>query len=195
MDSQPIVLVVCNLYPFEAILTVKGARKDIIENIDIGGVALMRAAAKNFDHVMVISDPTDYVELKKELKNFRGCTRRKTRKFFAGKAFSQTSYYDHIITGWFLSKKQVQPFKTSGNPVRSLTSLTFKPSFFRYLAVPPVEIISTAKPSKNFPKSLKLCLSLTLINALRIGIVPDFNQSTPLFSNLFYFRFVAHYFR
>ena len=62
MDSKPIDLVVCNLYPFEAILTVKGSRKDIIENIDIGGVALMRAAAKNFDHVMVISDPTDYVE-------------------------------------------------------------------------------------------------------------------------------------
>ena len=59
MDSKPIDLVVCNLYPFEAILTVKGSRKDIIENIDIGGVALMRAAAKNFDHVMVISDPKD----------------------------------------------------------------------------------------------------------------------------------------
>lgn len=112
MDSKPIDLVVVNLYPFETILTGKGSRKDIIENIDIGGVALMRAAAKNFDHVMVISDPKDYIELKKELKNFGGCTRRKTRKFFAGKAFSQTSYYDHIITGWFLSKKQVQPIES-----------------------------------------------------------------------------------
>ena len=112
MDSKPIDLVVVNLYPFETTLTGKGSRKDIIENIDIGGVALMRAAAKNFDHVMVISDPKDYVELKKELKNFGGCTRRKTRKFFAGKAFSQTSYYDHIITGWFLSKKQVQPIES-----------------------------------------------------------------------------------
>ena len=97
MGSQAIDLVVVNLYPFETILNSRAPRKDIIDNIDIGGVALMRAAAKNFDHVMVVSDPTDYNHLKKELTNFQGCTRQKTRKFFAGKAFSQTSYYDHLI--------------------------------------------------------------------------------------------------
>ena len=86
MGSEAIDLVVINLYPFETILKSKAPRKDIIENIDIGGVALMRAAAKNFEHVMVISDPTDYIELKKELTNFQGCTRQKTRKFFAGKS-------------------------------------------------------------------------------------------------------------
>ena len=112
MGSKPIDLVVVNLYPFETILKNKAPRKDIIENIDIGGVALMRAAAKNFDHVMIISDPSDYIELKKELTNFKGCTRPKTRKFFAGKAFSQTSYYDHLITEWLLSKNQVQSIKS-----------------------------------------------------------------------------------
>ncbi len=112
MGSKAIDLVVINLYPFETILKSRAPRKDIIDNIDIGGVALMRAAAKNFDHVMVISDPTDYIQLKKELTNFHGCTRQKTRKFFAGKAFSQTSYYDHLITGWFLSKKQLKDTKS-----------------------------------------------------------------------------------
>ncbi|MDC3090359.1 bifunctional phosphoribosylaminoimidazolecarboxamide formyltransferase/IMP cyclohydrolase [Paracoccaceae bacterium] len=107
MGSKAIDLVVVNLYPFETTLKRKALRKDIIENIDIGGVALMRAAAKNFEHVMVISDPGDYIELKKELTTFKGCTRHKTRKFFAGKAFSQTSHYDHLITQWFLSKKQL----------------------------------------------------------------------------------------
>ena len=107
MGSKAIDLIVVNLYPFETILQRKAPKKDIIENIDIGGVALMRAAAKNFEHVMVISDPGDYIELKKELTKFKGCTRRKTRKFFAGKAFSQTSYYDQLITRWFLSKKQL----------------------------------------------------------------------------------------
>ena len=111
MGSKAIDLVVINLYPFETILKSRAPRKDIIDNIDIGGVALMRAAAKNFDHVMVISDPTDYIQLKKELTNFQGCTRRKTRKFFAGKAFSQTSYYDHLITGWFLSKSSLKILK------------------------------------------------------------------------------------
>ena len=112
MGSKPIDLVVVNLYPFETILRNKAPKKDIIENIDIGGVALMRAAAKNFEHVMIISDPSDYIELKKELTNFQGCTRRKTRKFFAGKAFSQTSYYDHLITQYFLSKKPPQSIKS-----------------------------------------------------------------------------------
>ena len=112
IGAKPIDLVVVNLYPFETILRKKVSRKDIIENIDIGGVALLRAAAKNFDHVMIISDPSDYIELKKELTKFQGCTRRKTRKFFAGKAFSQTYYYDHLITGWFLSKKQAQSIKS-----------------------------------------------------------------------------------
>ncbi len=112
MGSKAIDLVVVNLYPFESILENKARGKEIIENIDIGGVALMRAAAKNFKHVMVISDPSDYTELKKELTNFQGCTRQKTRKFFAGKAFSQTSYYDHLISGWFLSSKQVRSIKS-----------------------------------------------------------------------------------
>ena len=76
MGSKAIDLVVINLYPFETILKSRAPRKDLIDNIDIGGVALMRAAAKNFDHVMVISDPTDYIELKKELTNFHGCTRK-----------------------------------------------------------------------------------------------------------------------
>ena len=93
MGSQAIDLVVVNLYPFETILKSRASRKDIIDNIDIGGVALMRAAAKNFDHVMVISDPTDYIELKKELTNFQGCTRQKTRKFLREKRFLK-----HLIT-------------------------------------------------------------------------------------------------
>ncbi len=112
MGSIAIDLVIVNLYPFETILRSKAPRRNIIENIDIGGVALMRAAAKNFEHVIVISDPTDYIELKNELTNFQGCTRRQMRKFFAGKAFSQTSYYDHLITEWFLSNKQRQSIKS-----------------------------------------------------------------------------------
>ena len=112
LGSKSIDLVVVNLYPFETVLKSRSSRKNIINNIDIGGVALMRAAAKNFDHVMVISDPKDYIELQEELTNFQGCTRQKTRKFFAGKAFSQTSYYDHLITEWFVSKKQVNDTKS-----------------------------------------------------------------------------------
>ena len=75
MGSKAIDLVVINLYPFETILKSRAPRKDIIDNIDIGGVALMRAAAKNFDHVMVISDPTEYIELKLSLIHISEPTR------------------------------------------------------------------------------------------------------------------------
>ena len=85
---NPIDLVIVNLYPFEKFLKSKAVRQDIIENIDIGGVALLRAAAKNFDHVTVISDPDDYIFLKKELRSFQGCTTQKTREYLAAKAFS-----------------------------------------------------------------------------------------------------------
>ena len=125
MGSEGIDLVVVNLYPFETILRGKALSKDIIENIDIGGVALMRAAAKNFDHVMIISDPKDYIDLQKELTTFQGCTRQITRKFFAGKAFSQTSYYDHLITGWFLSKKQSQISETRVFGGKSIQDLKY----------------------------------------------------------------------
>ena len=126
MDSEAIDLVVVNLYPFETILRANAPRKNIIENIDIGGVALMRAAAKNFDHVTVISDTEDYIELKEELIMFKGCTRRKTREFFAGKAFSQTSYYDHLITGWFLSKKQSKPLRSRVFGGKSIQDLSME---------------------------------------------------------------------
>ena len=125
MDSEAIDLVVVNLYPFETTLRGNASRKNIIENIDIGGVALMRAAAKNFDHVMIISDTKDYIELKKELTMFKGCTRHKTREFFAGKAFSQTSYYDHLITGWFLSKKQSKPLRSRVFGGKSIQDLKY----------------------------------------------------------------------
>ena len=74
-------------------------------------------------------------------------------------------------TRWFAQISSTRSFQLKLQKLRQ-----FKPSFFKYLAVPPVETRSMPKLSKNFAKSFKLSLSLTLINALRIGIVPDFNQ-------------------
>ena len=93
-------LVIVDLYPFENQLNQKNKFKKLIEYIDIGGPALIRAAAKNFNDVAVISNIDDYVQLKKELEVNKGFTSIKFRKFMSAKAFGLTAYYDSIISNW-----------------------------------------------------------------------------------------------
>ncbi len=93
-------IVAVNLYPFEkTILSGKTTEEDIIENIDIGGVTLLRAASKNFDSVIVVCDPSDYNELVDLLKSKK--VDKTYRKKLAAKAFRHTAYYDSMISGHF----------------------------------------------------------------------------------------------
>jgi len=91
-------LVIVDIYPFEKQLNEKS--KKLIEYIDIGGPTLIRAAAKNFNDVTVISDINDYFQLVKELKVNNGSTSIKFRKFMSAKAFGLTAYYDSVISNW-----------------------------------------------------------------------------------------------
>jgi len=92
-------LVIVDLYPFEKMLEVKS--KKLIEYIDIGGPALIRAAAKNFHDVTAISNINDYSKLVHELKTNKGSTSIKFRKYMSAKAFGLTAYYDSIVSNWF----------------------------------------------------------------------------------------------
>src|SRR5262249_46998769 len=95
---SPIDLVVVNLYPFEATAAKAGLTADeLIENIDIGGPAMLRSAAKNFESVTVVTDPDDYPRVAAELESARE-TSLATRLELAQKAFAATSRYDGIIT-------------------------------------------------------------------------------------------------
>ena len=94
-------LVIVDLYPFEKKLAEKLSFNKLIENIDIGGPSLIRAAAKNFEDVTVISSANDYINLIKELKIYKGKTSINFRKFMASKAFNLTAYYDSVISNWF----------------------------------------------------------------------------------------------
>ena len=99
-------LVIVDLYPFKQ--EMKKEAKNLIEYIDIGGSTLIRAAAKNFSDVTVISNIDDYLQLAKELKINKGSTSIKFRKFMSAKAFSLTAYYDSVVSNWFnnqLNKK------------------------------------------------------------------------------------------
>jgi phosphoribosylaminoimidazolecarboxamide formyltransferase / IMP cyclohydrolase len=93
----PIDLVAVNFYPFESRVGTNGTAPDLAEHIDIGGVTLARAAAKNFDAVVVASDPEDYPALAEELERHHGSATSATRRTLAARAFARTERYDRII--------------------------------------------------------------------------------------------------
>ncbi|HMB48733.1 MAG TPA: bifunctional phosphoribosylaminoimidazolecarboxamide formyltransferase/IMP cyclohydrolase, partial [Afifellaceae bacterium] len=93
-------LIASNLYPFEQVVAASTDPVEIIENIDIGGPAMTRAAAKNAAYVTCITDPADYDAILAEVKETGG-TSRATRSRLAGKAFARTAAYDAAIAGWY----------------------------------------------------------------------------------------------
>ena len=101
LDIKPIDMIVNNLYPFKETVQKEGvSHEEIIENIDIGGPSMIRAAAKNYKYVTVIVDPNDYEEVLGELKA-KGETTINTRRRLAGKVFEHTSQYDTLISNYF----------------------------------------------------------------------------------------------
>ena len=100
-EIENIDLLVVNLYPFEATIAKGAAWDDAIENIDVGGPAMIRAAAKNHGDVTVVIDPSDYDLIIAELKKNNLATSLVTRKKLAGKAFARTAAYDSAIANWF----------------------------------------------------------------------------------------------
>ena len=101
-------LVIVDLYPFERKLEEKTKFINLIEFIDIGGPTLLRAAAKNFNDVAVISDTDDYSLLAKEILANKGATSIKFRKLMSARAFSLTAYYDSVISNWLNSKLNIK---------------------------------------------------------------------------------------
>jgi len=100
-DIGPIDLLVVNLYPFLETVMKGAERPEVIENIDIGGPAMIRSAAKNHAYVAVVTDPGDYAELIAALDENDAKTSADFRKRLATKAFSATATYDAMIASWF----------------------------------------------------------------------------------------------
>jgi phosphoribosylaminoimidazolecarboxamide formyltransferase/IMP cyclohydrolase len=127
----PIDLAAVNLYPFEATLSRPGVTlSEVIEQIDIGGPALLRSAAKNFTDVAVIADPADYPLVLAGLRNNDGTLPAATRVDLARKAFAHTARYDALIAGFF------ERLTTEGARIRPetpLSALGNQPAFPRFL--------------------------------------------------------------
>jgi phosphoribosylaminoimidazolecarboxamide formyltransferase/IMP cyclohydrolase len=104
----PIDLLVVNLYPFEATVDKGAGFADCIENIDIGGPAMIRAAAKNHDDVAVVVEPGDYQAILDELAANQGATRLHLRRRLAAKAYARTAAYDAAISNWFADELKTE---------------------------------------------------------------------------------------
>jgi len=129
---KPIDLLVVNLYPFEATVAKGAAFDDCIENIDIGGPAMIRAAAKNHGDVTVVVDPTDYEKVLDEMARHKGMVSLELRQRLAAKAYARTAAYDAAISNWFAETlhdeapdyrafggKLIQPLRYGENPHQS----------------------------------------------------------------------------
>jgi phosphoribosylaminoimidazolecarboxamide formyltransferase / IMP cyclohydrolase len=103
---RPIDLLVVNLYPFEATVQTGAKFEDCIENIDVGGPAMIRAAAKNHADVAVVVEPQDYATVLAELTVHAGSTTPELRKRLAAKAYARTAAYDAAIANWFADQVQ-----------------------------------------------------------------------------------------
>lgn len=99
-EIGPIDLVAVNLYPFKSTLASGGDIDACIENIDIGGPALIRAAAKNHNFVTVVINPADYPLVMAEMEQHDGATTPALRRRMAGLAFSRVAAYDAAISTW-----------------------------------------------------------------------------------------------
>lgn len=109
----PLDLVIVDLYPFEETVAKGGTEEEVIEKIDIGGISLIRAAAKNFNDVIIVSSREQYQELLTLLENKNCSSELSDRKRFAGLAFNVTSHYDTAIFNYFNQDLKVPAYKKS----------------------------------------------------------------------------------
>jgi len=138
LDILPIDMVIVNLYPFKETIFKKNVNlEEVIENIDIGGPTMIRAAAKNFKYTTVIVDPEDYDTVAMEIEK-NGEVSLETRFYLATKVFEYSSYYDSMIFNYFKHVRKDQTFsKHFTVPLELLQSLRYgenphqKASFYK----------------------------------------------------------------
>lgn len=113
-------LVIVDLYPFEETVASGASEADVIEKIDIGGISLIRAAAKNFEDVTIIASQAQYGELEQKLKDQDGATTLEDRRYFAAQAFQVSSNYDTHIFNYFNRVEGIPALKVSETKAKIL---------------------------------------------------------------------------
>lgn len=174
-DIKYIDLVVVNLYPFEETVNKAGVtQEEAIENIDIGGPSMIRAAAKNFESVAVVVNPKRYDQIIKELEENEGSVCLSTRLELAGEVFQHTAHYDAIITNYFntlsppkedefpnylsLSFEKLQSLRYGENPHQKASF--YKSPLFKGASIPGCEILAGKELSYNNINDLDAALAM-----------------------------------
>ena len=144
-NIDPIDMVVVNLYPFEQTVSKPDVKfEEAIENIDIGGPTMLRAASKNFKDVIVIVDPDDYSKILEELNSGNGEAGYDTRYYLARKVFAHTAKYDTLISNYL--NKQAEP----DNPFQPTLNMSFsRISSLRYGENPHMKAAVYREPLYN----------------------------------------------
>ena len=122
LNIEKIQLLVVNLYPFEEVIKKQNSIETCIENIDVGGPSLIRAAAKNYQSTAVVVDINDYKKIIYDIEKYNGIT-LELRKYLAVKAFNRTMHYDKEIYNWFethLGDKRKDTFSLFGEKIEDL---------------------------------------------------------------------------
>ncbi|MDZ4667309.1 MAG: bifunctional phosphoribosylaminoimidazolecarboxamide formyltransferase/IMP cyclohydrolase [bacterium] len=163
-------LVMVDLYPFEETLASTSDESKIIEKIDIGGVSLIRAAAKNFKHSLIVSHTKQYAALLQLLNEQNGVSSLDQRKHFAANAFQVTSHYDTVIFNYFNSGSNLAAFKVSydhGHTLRYGENPHQKGFFFGHL-----------KDFLNQLHGKELSYNNLLDVDAAVSLLADFNEPT-----------------
>ena len=125
LKTNPIDLVIVNLYPFEKTINKTSIETKCIENIDIGGPSLIRGAAKNYKSVVAVTSPNQYDELIAEANKNKNCISSNFSKQLATEAFKHTAYYDTIIANWFDKHNEIYQSNNITIPFKKVNNLRY----------------------------------------------------------------------
>lgn len=163
-------LVIVDLYPFEETVSKVNDENEIIEKIDIGGISLIRAGAKNFNDVLVVSASEQYPHLLNLLREKKGITSLEDRKYYAAEAFKTTSHYDSVIFRYFNRDAGIEVFRESINTSYKL----------RYGENPHQKGIYYGDPGRLFDKlhGKELSYNNLLDVDAALSLIDDFSETT-----------------
>ena len=169
-DIPEIDLVIVDLYPFEDTVAATDVESEIIEKIDIGGISLIRAAAKNFKDVLIVSSSKQYKEFYELISKHGGKTTLKERKLFAAHAFAVSSHYDTAIFNYFNKEAGLHHFRQSFSGATVL----------RYGENPHQEGVYFGDTSAVFEQLHGKAISYNNINDLdaAVNLIEDFSDTT-----------------
>ena len=175
---EDIDLIIVNLYPFEQTIKSEKNEEICIENIDIGGPAMLRSAAKNHKFVTVVTDISDYDELINEINKSSGSTTLEFRKKLAAKTFSTTAYYDSLISNWFYRNTE-EPIKKFSTSAELSSTLRYGENPHQSASLYKSSMQQSGIPYAKFLQGKELSYNNINDSDAALQLIKEFDQNVP----------------